>query len=203
MINKFLNIHDERTFIVTTLTTKIGKDWERISEMIYESHNNKTEANIKFSLLNELHDIKKKDQIKKWKTIFIDKIKRICFNEHHQQNNAETSDSDSDDDLEDIKEYNAETIETEEKKINRTSDFYIEKEKELFLTWRGLTFYYSQVSMIKNCPIFEAAIENFNHTIFTGYMDTLIEYRHELIKEKEAYFLWGLDSDYTKLKIPT
>ena len=80
MINKFLNIHDERTFIVTTLTTKIGKDWKNISEMIYESHNNKTEANIKFSLLNELHDIKKTDQLKKWKTRFIEKIKRICFN---------------------------------------------------------------------------------------------------------------------------
>ena len=171
--------------------------------MIYESHNNKTEAHIKFSLLNKLHDIKKTEQLKNWKTIFIDKIKRICFNEHNQQNNTETTDSDSDDDLEDINEYIAETIEPEAKEINRTCDFYIEKKNELFLTWRGLTFYYSQVSNIKNCPIFEAAIENFNHTIFTGYMDTLIEYRHELIKEKEAYYLWGLDSDYNKLKIPT
>lgn len=90
LINKFLEIHDERRFIVNTLTKKIENDWSNICRIIFESHNNKSEANIKFSILNELHDITNRAQ-------FTDKIKRICFNEYIQQQNKETSDSDSDD----------------------------------------------------------------------------------------------------------
>lgn len=183
---KLGSIHNEKKYVVNELMKSSGDDkqYRKICKLIYDSHLRPTEPIVNINILNRLHNVNFNDK-------YIESINAWCLTVDMKYNtNKEDEYIESDDDV--LSDILSDSDEEEKEPI--VSDFYINNNNSLLLTWKGFNAYYR---FIHNhiSPKNDIKIFNFFTDMITNYINILKKSRDDIMDLNDNPRIWGYDNN--------